>query len=54
MLGIFRPIKVANKWLYHFEKRMGQMGTASTIFQYIKVSYWCRALTKNLYVANII
>ncbi len=30
---------------------MGQMGrgTASTIFKYIKLSYWCRAPAKNLY-----
>ena len=26
-------------------------GTTSTIFWYIKLSYWCRALTKNLYIA---
>ncbi len=28
-------------------------GTASTIFWYIKLFYWCRAPTKNLCVANI-
>ncbi|EKF01260.1 hypothetical protein FDUTEX481_08141 [Tolypothrix sp. PCC 7601] len=28
-------------------------GTASTILWYVKLSYWCRAPTKNLFAAII-